>query len=110
LADRLIRCLDGVISPQQSAFILGRYIAENIMHVSIQSYCTSVFILPKKVIKNLEHKFNRFTSVKYIGEVYGRENERKRIIDYIVLSLNHIVLQETNIYREAMSSRQKILD
>jgi hypothetical protein len=76
------------------------------MHVSIQSYCTSVFILPKKVIKNLEHKFNRFTSVKYIGEVYGRENERKRIIDYIVLSLNHIVLQETNIYREAMSSRQ----
>lgn len=31
LADRLIRCLDGVISPQQSAFILGRYIVEIIM-------------------------------------------------------------------------------
>lgn len=31
LTDRLIRCLDGVTSPQESAFILGRYIAENIM-------------------------------------------------------------------------------
>jgi hypothetical protein len=28
--------------------------------VSIQSYCTSIFILPKKVIKNLRHKFNGF--------------------------------------------------
>jgi hypothetical protein len=77
------------------------------MHVSIQSYCTSVFILPKKVIKNLEHKFNRFTSVKYIGEVYGRENERKRIIDYIVLSIScYIVLLETSINKEVMSNRQ----
>jgi len=32
-------------------------------------------------------------------------------MDYIVLSLvNIIVLQETSIYREAMSSRQETLD
>jgi hypothetical protein len=39
--------------------------------------------------------------VKYIGEVYGREKERKRIMDYIVLSLDNIVLQETFMYRDA---------
>jgi hypothetical protein len=31
-------------------------------------------------------------------------------MDYIVLSLNLIVLQETSIYRNAMSFRQKTLD
>jgi hypothetical protein len=44
------------------------------------------------------------------GELYGREKERKRIMDYIVLSLDNIVLQGTSIYREAMSSRQETLD
>jgi hypothetical protein len=45
--------------------------------------------------------------VIYIGEVYERENERKRIIDYIVLSIScYIVLLETSINKEVMSNRQ----
>jgi hypothetical protein len=39
------------------------------------------------------------------------ENERKYIKDYIVLSLyTHNILQETSIYKEAMSSDQENLE
>jgi hypothetical protein len=40
-----------------------------------------------------------------------RERERKYIKDYIVLSLDtHNILQETSIYKEAMSSDEKTLE
>jgi hypothetical protein len=41
-----------------------------------------------------------------------KERERKYIKDYIVLSLDllHNILQETSIYREAMSSDQETLE
>jgi hypothetical protein len=40
-----------------------------------------------------------------------RENERKRIMGYIVLSLVHYnILQETSIYKEAMSSDQETIE
>jgi hypothetical protein len=46
----------------------------------------------------------------YWRKTWKREKERKRILDYIVLSLDLIVLQDISIYREVMSSRQETLE